>query len=172
MNNEPTFTLSEVDKILCNLGTDTTCGACMSIAFTGYAPGLKHTCPQPSVEGVAGEKPLRSFIQQEKHPLQSLLSEYSSLSGDVLAVDYRERKVLGFRGSLDSLLLALTFVSECTNRSGMRDRREVTNDVEAIRDAIRHMKFRTVEGCLVEVCFTTIPFVWNRYVKEDKTQSG
>lgn len=38
-----TFTLEQVHAMLQNVGVDTTCGACMSIAHTGFG-GYAHTC--------------------------------------------------------------------------------------------------------------------------------
>lgn len=38
-----TFSLEEVIKILTNLGVDTSCGACMEVAFTGVTTN-SHTC--------------------------------------------------------------------------------------------------------------------------------
>ena len=40
-----TFTLEQVHAMLQNVGVDTTCGACMSIAHTGFG-GYTHTCEQ------------------------------------------------------------------------------------------------------------------------------
>ncbi|MCC6970456.1 MAG: hypothetical protein IT434_09565 [Phycisphaerales bacterium] len=39
------WSLSEVVQIVANLGVDTSCGACMGIAFTGVAMA-EHTCAE------------------------------------------------------------------------------------------------------------------------------
>lgn len=40
------FSVEQVLRVLRNLGHDTECGACMAIAFTGFAlPSEEHTCP-------------------------------------------------------------------------------------------------------------------------------
>lgn len=41
-----TYTIEQVVQILTNSGIDTTCGACMEVAFTGTTTNV-HTCKQP-----------------------------------------------------------------------------------------------------------------------------
>lgn len=38
------YTMAEVLTILSNMGIDTKCGACMSVAFTGASATHEHTC--------------------------------------------------------------------------------------------------------------------------------
>ena len=43
MSNK-TYTFGEVLKILSNMGINTECGSCMSVAFTGTSATAEHTC--------------------------------------------------------------------------------------------------------------------------------
>lgn len=47
-----------------NMGHDVTCGACMSIAFTGSAPGYEHTCCISSDVKESTPKPVRCLSCQ------------------------------------------------------------------------------------------------------------
>jgi hypothetical protein len=47
--SEPTFTLTEVLRVLQNTGAAVECATCMSVAFTGGCHGEPHTCERETI---------------------------------------------------------------------------------------------------------------------------